>query len=488
MSKKIERNEPCPCGSGKKYKKCCGRNEGIDFSLPEDLKTRTPVDDYLTLFQGIVIYSKAFIQFDKDGKEFKNAADDFEKRFRPGKNKGLPSSLFMSWLSLDFRFGEERETICERFLKSPYIDRLNEPGPTLVKHLANSYCTFYEVKAPLDDWIIFEELGTGKEWRVYRVNEPFERKARRGDIWYLRFVGVPEEGYIYTMPYIFPPRSKSDFVKALKRQKDVFLKHYDEEGLSDEDIFKESCKASTRFWAEYMLKGSGIDLPESGEEAIETPHIPELQNTDGEPLRFCKVFFKIKQRERLEEKLSSVKNFDFDRHNKTWIWFKKGNRKIKMFPTTTLGTISIVGEYLVAETNSLPRALKLKNKLSRGFKQSLSYEKIESKDLASMPPLSKEDMERFEKEQKELYSNPEVREFLSQKAKDYYHNDWMKQKIPALDYKTPTQAVKTKEGRRKVEALLNDLERTQKSMPEEPFKVDVGGLRRRLGLPVKKEQ
>jgi len=23
--KKIGRNEPCPCGSGKKYKKCCGK-------------------------------------------------------------------------------------------------------------------------------------------------------------------------------------------------------------------------------------------------------------------------------------------------------------------------------------------------------------------------------------------------------------------------------------------------------------------------------
>ncbi|MBI4585332.1 MAG: SEC-C domain-containing protein [Planctomycetes bacterium] len=22
---KIGRNDPCPCGSGKKYKKCCGR-------------------------------------------------------------------------------------------------------------------------------------------------------------------------------------------------------------------------------------------------------------------------------------------------------------------------------------------------------------------------------------------------------------------------------------------------------------------------------
>ena len=24
--KKIGRNEPCPCGSGKKYKQCCGKN------------------------------------------------------------------------------------------------------------------------------------------------------------------------------------------------------------------------------------------------------------------------------------------------------------------------------------------------------------------------------------------------------------------------------------------------------------------------------
>jgi preprotein translocase subunit SecA len=24
VSKKVGRNDPCPCGSGKKYKKCCG--------------------------------------------------------------------------------------------------------------------------------------------------------------------------------------------------------------------------------------------------------------------------------------------------------------------------------------------------------------------------------------------------------------------------------------------------------------------------------
>ena len=25
VNKKVKRNEPCPCGSGKKYKKCCGK-------------------------------------------------------------------------------------------------------------------------------------------------------------------------------------------------------------------------------------------------------------------------------------------------------------------------------------------------------------------------------------------------------------------------------------------------------------------------------
>lgn len=27
MSKKVSRNDPCPCGSGEKYKKCCAKKE-----------------------------------------------------------------------------------------------------------------------------------------------------------------------------------------------------------------------------------------------------------------------------------------------------------------------------------------------------------------------------------------------------------------------------------------------------------------------------
>jgi preprotein translocase subunit SecA len=31
VEKKVGRNEPCPCGSGKKYKKCCGRTPDLSI-------------------------------------------------------------------------------------------------------------------------------------------------------------------------------------------------------------------------------------------------------------------------------------------------------------------------------------------------------------------------------------------------------------------------------------------------------------------------
>lgn len=482
MNKKINRNEPCPCGSGKKYKKCCGINEKMDFSMPEDMKTGTALDDYMMLFQGIALYGEGLMKFDTDGKEIKKAAADFERKFKPGQADGVPSSLFMSWLYFDFRFGDTKETVCERFVKSPYMGRLNEPGPTHARHFADSYCTFYEIKSVLDDKMLFEELGTGDEWKVNRINEPFERDAQVGSIWYLRLIGVASKAYIYTPPYIFPHGAKNNFIKATRGQKEEFLKCSHDERLSEQDIFRESCKGATLFWAEYMLSGNRDPVEE--EEA--TTKMPELQNTDGEPMRFSKVFFKIKQREGLADKLSSVKNFSFDKHGSIWIWHKKGNRRIKSFPTTTLGTLFIKDSYFIAETNSLQRALRLKNKLTRGFSQYLSYEKIESKDMASMPQPSKEDTERFKKQQKELHADPKVRKFLKDKAEDYYHNDWMRQKIPILGYKTPTQAVKTKTGRQEVEILLDYIERSQKLMLDSPYKVNIDGLREKLGLPLLK--
>ena len=46
MSKGIKRNDPCPCGSGKKYKKCCLRNEDHDTKTEFKSKYRFEAGSY----------------------------------------------------------------------------------------------------------------------------------------------------------------------------------------------------------------------------------------------------------------------------------------------------------------------------------------------------------------------------------------------------------------------------------------------------------
>jgi hypothetical protein len=60
---------------------------------------------------------------------------------------------------------------------------------------------------------------------------------------------------------------------------------------------------------------------------------------------------------------------------------------------------------------------------------------------------------------------------------------WIDEKIPALDGKTPREAVKTPEGREKVEELLKDWENIEerKRKEGEPY-IDINILRQMLNL------
>jgi hypothetical protein len=60
---------------------------------------------------------------------------------------------------------------------------------------------------------------------------------------------------------------------------------------------------------------------------------------------------------------------------------------------------------------------------------------------------------------------------------------WVDEKIPALDGKTPREALRTPEGKKKVEELLKDFENIEerKRREGEPY-IDIDVLRRILNL------
>ena len=122
MDEKPGRNEPCHCGSGKKYKKCCSDKDAEAkrqlLADPISLNTGTTMDNYMDLFHALGLIANKIMEFEKDGKELKAGLKDFDETFRPGQLDGVPDSYETTWMMLDFRFGDSKKTICERLIES----------------------------------------------------------------------------------------------------------------------------------------------------------------------------------------------------------------------------------------------------------------------------------------------------------------------------------------------------------------------------------
>lgn len=486
MSPKIGRNDPCPCGSGKKYKKCCGLKETHEPLIPPSQLTGTPYDDYLQVLPIVAIYGGKVRRFDKDRGELTNAVLRFEKRFRPGKPGGLTDSFFMSWMHFDFRFGKSRETIAERFLKDPMAAELLEPGPSIIRELCQSYFSFYEVINSGPKSATVEELKTGNRFTVTDIPELYEFDPVPGEILFSRLVGPPNQAIFFTTPYIFGPEARTQFERALRIQEEDFLLSPAALLFPPERRFAESQKELVFFWAEYIHQGRDLSLGKSPAILDAPPRsFPHLVNTDGEDLLMAEIHFRIKDESALRKKLAALKIYEYDASDGSGEWMKAGSRKDPDAARTILGRFKIKNNFLIAETNSRERAARFRSQLKEHLGDLVAYDKTLWQDQDDMPELSADEIEARERESKELNARPEVREAIRRHLEHHYFKEWPRTKIPALGGLTPIQASKTEDGRAKLKALLEDFDRIQEAPSSTQPKVDTDRLRRMLGLSPK---
>jgi len=493
MSDKIGRNSPCPCGSGKKFKKCCGDNvssgmEDLLSPMPDDLLTGTKVDFYFDIYRSVMLYSEGLKSDPIFGTDIRRVCRDFEERFKPGTEYGLPDSFYLNWFLFDNRFGVDQRTVIERLMKEDIFKESNDEVRQAFLELSESYATCYQIKKISENSIVFEELVTGSGWVVNRLGDIVEEEARPGDIWHARFVGSREDAYYFGQPFVFGKETKRDFVKIVKGLINTFKEYMSTRSLEFK-IPRDAFKAAIRFWAEYFYKGTLKHLNDNlpTEEILSNAGSkPILCTTDGEKVRFSEVIFKIVDKDRVKDKLSGLKGIEYDDGNDCWIWSKKGNRRMKSWKNTILGWMHIKGERIVCTVNSLERALKLKNKLSMRLGKAVCFEGIDSKDHAAMPKPSQEEMRKFSEEQRRINADPEIRKALIHQQEEYYLKGWITSKIPALDGRTPRQAAKTKEGRLQLEVLINRMEGMEMTKPDHMPKMDMNFLRSTLGLPLAK--
>lgn len=474
---KIGRNEPCPCGSGKKYKQCCLSKEAAPSQA---LYYRRLSEAYDRLVDHLLAYAARTF-----GEEAVHVAMD-EFLLWPDPEDDISEEmldrtepLFWPWYVFNWKYNPidtevqlavpPDRTVAELYARER-AGKLNSLEERLIESINRKPYSFWEVLSVVK--------GIGMTVRDIFKGTRIEVQERRGseyvqpgDVLFGRAVSVDGVGMLIGLgPTPIPPGHKTEIIRLRKRLK------RGQTAITDDTLHDWDTEIRELYF--------NID------HALHA--MPQIRNTDGHVLEVHRLIYDVTSTDEAFEKLcdlcvtmtpeklcADAERDDADRMIRVEIpWDRRGHEKIAGMHNTVLGRIVLNGHRLTAEVNSAERAATLRQEIDVRLGDSGRFKIEEIQDLDSM--LSKREAGASEgttsKEHEELMRHPEVREQLAQMMGKHWES-WVDQELPALGGKSPRDAVKNPDGRESVEALLKDFERRR---GQDPFTAEVNrkGIKR----------
>jgi hypothetical protein len=476
------RNDPCPCGTGKKFKHCHGRTNQAQETTQEAAwrRLRRALDGYPPMMLRFVSHVFGPDVIDEAWGEFTlwETDEPHFDRDTPHMEVFLPW-FFHSWKPDPLETSIEDPSLHDRSPTSVLLARRSgRLDPVLRRYLAacvDSPFSFHEVlRCDPGRGLRTRNLFTGEEHEV--LERSASRTLEAGDTLFGQLVSA--EGITVVEAcgrYPIPPREKLGLIDFRERiTRGVPLSS---ETLKDWDI---------------EVRDEYLHLVDR----LVNPAAPHLQNTDGEDIVFHRLFFEIDSpREALsalkplaldttEEDLLGEAEFDADGELRrvAFAWTVAGNVVHRSWENTVHGHIEIADRELRAEVNSAERAARLMGILEDRLGQAIRYKHTEIESIEdamarhqSSPPAASSS------EETSWQDSPEVRNRIRELTAAHYES-WVSEPIPALDGLTPLEAVRDRVGREKVEALITDMERHGSETAPPVDEGVIATIRERLGL------
>jgi hypothetical protein len=454
------RNEPCSCGSGRKYKHCCLPNRSLEES--SRLRVRAAEGRVIpSLLQFIAerwgepLIAHAW----EDFWNYDDAPDDlmttpeFEPMFipwlvlgfvpDPHAEEGAPDwptePIGLTWLATaDPEISEADRAYIETACRSPMsafaIEQVN-PGRS----------------------IDLKDVLTGRRFHV--LEQSASQTLRPADLIFARVLTIDEVSLtLGVAPFVVPPRWHTHIIDWRDR---MFGKRL----MTRQDL------------ADCDLEIRDLYFDITAELLNPTP--PQLCNTDGDPIALTTLTYDLKTTANSAfERLLLLATLDGEVHedevtrdesgavtSATFSWIKSGNRQHRHWENTILGTMRIETGRLVADVNSTRRANRLKREIAKRLGQSATLIETTVVD----PSEALEARARGEAAVKTQVEPPaEPPEELQAIQADLLRQEWtawLDTRVPALGNKTPRQAARTTSGRERLEALLAAFDRDAESGP-----------------------
>jgi hypothetical protein len=491
---KIGRNDPCPCGSGKKYKQCCLSNTVLAFPGPETLDTpwsrQRDASDRLTADLLRVLTRDL-------GDATLDAWADFNQDDDPVPLSKMPHEISIFSPYVLFEWAPERPlrgsaqkpkggVVVQAYLKKA-ANRLSALEHLILEQAIARPVSFYEiVRVHPGRGAVLRDLLIGEETEIEEHSG--SEMMRLGDVLYAQLWILPEVATLGRLaPIPFPPDRKVEIIK-LHAQLLRKIKRQNRE-LAAADL--------TRYADE--IRAVYLDI----RDALSKP--PKLQNTDGEPFLSHKIHFNTQSAQSTFDALASLawgvtkeelleeaeRSPDGSLRSIEFAWIKKGNKMHKGWENTVLGHLKIFGKTLLVEVNSANRASRIREEIEQRLGSQATHVGTETETPEQMMKQAKQRKAlrgaEEDTDQDDLMRDPEIRRQVEAEVQKQIEG-WVRTKVPLLGGRTPLQAVADLDGREMVEALLQGWERQNEAPGSAGIvRPDINALRSLLNLPVKTE-
>lgn len=463
MNMKVGRNDPCPCGSGKKYKKCCLSKTYI--SIGRELTIQNKLIKSLIEF-----YHKNYMETIEDAKSLFWGDFNPEEYLTKDSEIEMANINFMEYLVHDFVVDyKNEETLIDKYLesrnnagshRSPYNSLTFEETGILTK-MKNSFISLFEVqKVFKDEGLLLKDILTDKEYDVKEKSAT--ESLAKWDILATRLIYLDEKYIMSGSVYAYPLIKKEEMLSYIKLQYKDYKKVFPHVQVTE--YLKKNSVIFNHFWC-------GL---------YRNPYPADLRNTDGEPIFFSKAVFDIKNMDAAIYGLKSIKDFQYYEKDNTFSWIDETpGRKL---PSTTKGIIKIKNGKLTIECNSKERLSAAKIIMNENLPDSIVHIADVFQDIKQAMNEFNEKNDGPEKEP-ESEIPIEIQQGIMNKFLTEHYEKWLSEKLPALKGKTPLEAIKTKKGKQQVMELLKFFENGEEKNKEKGMPhYDISWLRKRLGL------
>ena len=472
------RNDPCPCGSGKKYKKCClAVVHDADFTFRRLRQTHAAVIPRLTDFAlealGPDLFHEAWLDFHDH-----QTTDPFEPH-------SPMNAVFMPWLLfnwvVELKPPGQKEfvetTIAEMFLIS-YFENLTSNEQALLRasiRCPYTLCEVVEVNPSVGMKLL--DLLRRNEYEV--TEHAASETLKRGEIIYCATSEMWDiRANVGTAPYALPPTAKRD-VFALRKW---MTEQSGTAAITSEHLheFEDDIRGL------YLNQVAGMLSP------------PQLANTDGDPIVPQKLYFELESADTAFQALKSLakgwtakellKGAELEdglvvKADLEWLGGKPEAKK-RLGGPVLLGLLKIDHERLVVEVNSNKRAGRIRKLIERRLGTKARYQ------TTLIEPIESQVQEMWQTsaagattpfENVSLEKDPELQAMMEETGRQHWES-WFDLPVPALNDLTPREAAKTNEGRELLESLFLLYEIYNEESSDDFLKPDIPALRRELGL------